>query len=201
MADQDRDGVAAEIIYPTVGMMLCNHTDVDYKRACFEAYNRWIAEYCSAHPDRLLGSGPDRDAHARGGHRRPRTTIKALGLRGVMMPGRARRRGLRLDRSTTTFWEAAIELGLPLSFHILTSGAEQDARPEDGRLPVASSAAARTSWRCSCSAACSSATRTCAIVCVEADAGWVPHFMYRMDHAYKRHRYWLPPGQELSKLP
>ena len=25
--------------------------------------------------------------------------------------------------------------------------------------------------------------------------------MYRMDHAYKRHRYWLPPGQELSKLP
>jgi predicted TIM-barrel fold metal-dependent hydrolase len=22
-----------------------------------------------------------------------------------------------------------------------------------------------------------------------------------MDHAYKRHRYWLPPGQHLSKLP
>ena len=39
------------------------------------------------------------------------------------------------------------------------------------------------------------------VVCVEADAGWVPHFMYRMDHAYKRHRYWLPPGQELSRLP
>jgi predicted TIM-barrel fold metal-dependent hydrolase len=39
------------------------------------------------------------------------------------------------------------------------------------------------------------------IVCVEADAGWVPHYMYRMDHAFKRHRNWLPPGQELSKLP
>ncbi len=39
------------------------------------------------------------------------------------------------------------------------------------------------------------------VVCVEADAGWVPHYMYRMDHAYKRHRYWLPPGQALSKLP
>jgi predicted TIM-barrel fold metal-dependent hydrolase len=22
-----------------------------------------------------------------------------------------------------------------------------------------------------------------------------------MDHAYKRHRYWLPPGEQLSKLP
>ena len=39
------------------------------------------------------------------------------------------------------------------------------------------------------------------VCCVEADAGWVPHFMYRMDHAYKRHRFWLPPGEQLSRLP
>jgi predicted TIM-barrel fold metal-dependent hydrolase len=25
--------------------------------------------------------------------------------------------------------------------------------------------------------------------------------MYRMDHAFKRHRNWLPPGQALSRLP
>ena len=57
MADQDRDGVHAEIIYPTVGMQLCNHTDADYKHACFQAYNRWIASFCAAHPQRLLGAG------------------------------------------------------------------------------------------------------------------------------------------------
>ena len=57
LADQDRDGVAAEVIYPTVGMVLCNHPDLDYKQACFDAYNRWIAEYCGAHPDRLFGLG------------------------------------------------------------------------------------------------------------------------------------------------
>ena len=39
------------------------------------------------------------------------------------------------------------------------------------------------------------------IVCVEADAGWVPHYLYRMDHAYKRHRNWLAPGISLSKMP
>jgi len=39
------------------------------------------------------------------------------------------------------------------------------------------------------------------IVCVEADAGWVPHYMYRMDHAYDRHRYWLPAGARLSRKP
>ena len=32
VADQERDGIAAEIIYPTVGMMLCNHADFDYKK-------------------------------------------------------------------------------------------------------------------------------------------------------------------------
>ena len=33
LVDQDRDGVAAEVIYPSVGMLLCNHPDVDYQRA------------------------------------------------------------------------------------------------------------------------------------------------------------------------
>ena len=86
MADQDRDGVAAEIIYPTVGMMLCNHGDFDYKKACFDAYNRWIAEFCDRHPTRLLGCGQSAG-------RSPAEmvedlrAIKALGLRGVMMPG------------------------------------------------------------------------------------------------------------------
>ena len=39
------------------------------------------------------------------------------------------------------------------------------------------------------------------IVCVEADAGWVPHYLYRMDHAFKRHRNWLAPETELTKMP
>ena len=65
MADQDRDGVAAEVIYPTVGMILCNHPDYDYKKACFDAYNLWIAEYCAAHPDRLIGWARPRCARSR----------------------------------------------------------------------------------------------------------------------------------------
>src|SRR5215468_3454351 len=57
LAEQDVDGVSAEVLYPTVGMMLCNHPDFDYKKACFDAYNRWIAEYCAERPDRLIGVG------------------------------------------------------------------------------------------------------------------------------------------------
>ena len=72
LADQDRDGVAAEVVYPSVGMLLCNHPDVDYQHACFQAYNRWITEFCEHAPDRLDRHRPDRAAHAGRGHRGPR---------------------------------------------------------------------------------------------------------------------------------
>lgn len=38
------------------------------------------------------------------------------------------------------------------------------------------------------------------LVCVEADASWAPHFAYRMDHNYKRHRYWTKMG-DMERLP
>jgi len=199
IADQERDGVDAEIIYPTVGMAICNHRDPDYKKACFDAYNRWLAVYCAAHPDRLLGAGQTAMRSPAEGIR-DLEAIKALGLRGVMMPGQP----VVEDYDSPVygeFWEAAIALGLPLSFHILTT---RDARPRGPRMN-----------------AFLSVVRGCQdimgmlvlggvferhpklkVVCVEADAGWVPHFMYRMDHAWKRHRNWLPAGvTPLTRLP
>jgi predicted TIM-barrel fold metal-dependent hydrolase len=38
------------------------------------------------------------------------------------------------------------------------------------------------------------------VVCTEADAGWVPHWMYRADHAIERHRNWLGSG-DLKRKP
>ena len=57
IADQNKDGVSAEVIYPSVGMVLCNHPDEDYKQASMDAYNRWISDYCSVDTNRLLGIG------------------------------------------------------------------------------------------------------------------------------------------------
>jgi predicted TIM-barrel fold metal-dependent hydrolase len=198
LADQERDGVSAEIIYPTVGMQLCNHQDFDYKKACFDAYNQWIAEYCAFAPDRLLGAGqtamrtPDEgieDLHR----------IKALGLRGVMMPGHPAVEDYD-SPAYDDFWRAAIELGLPLSFHILTSRSERTRGPAmNGFLTIVRGC--QDIMGMLVLGGVFERHPDLRIVCVEADAGWVPHFMYRMDHAFNRHRYWLPPGQQLSKLP
>lgn len=199
LADQDRDGVDGEIIYPTVGMALCNHKDIDYKKACMDAYNLWMAEYCAAHPDRLFGIGQTAMRSPAEGIEDLRR-IKEFGFKGVMMPGEPGQEDYD-SPIYAPFYEAAIDLGLPLSFHILTSRSDHNKvrGPKlNGFLSI---------------------IRGCQdiigmfilggvferhpklkLVCVEADAGWVPHFMYRMDHAFKRHRYWLP-AETLSKLP
>ena len=194
MADQDRDGVAAEVIYPTVGMLLCNHKDYDYKKACFDAYNRWIAAYCSAHPTRLIGTGQTAMRSIEEGIEDLRH-IKDLGLKGVMMPGNPQVEDYD-SPIYDPFWEAAIDLGMPLSFHILTSR-------EDGigRTAVPSSTVFLSIIRGNQDiigtlilSGVFERHPKLKVVCVEADAGWAPHYMYRMDHAYDRHRYWLTAG-------
>ena len=57
MADQDRDGVAAEVIYPTVGMMLCNHPDPITRRPASTPTIAGLPITAGAHPDRLIGLG------------------------------------------------------------------------------------------------------------------------------------------------
>ena len=199
MADQDRDGVAAEVIYPTVGMVLCNHRDFDYKKACFDAYNLWISDYCSAHPDRLIGCGQTAMRSVEEGIADLRK-MKDLGLKGVMMPGNPQVEDYD-SPVYAPFYEAAIDMGMPLSFHILTSS--QDNFKTRGP---------KLNGFLSIIRGCQDIMGTfilggvferhpkLKVVCVEADAGWVPHYMYRMDHAYDRHRYWMTAGT-LSKMP
>jgi predicted TIM-barrel fold metal-dependent hydrolase len=200
MADQDRDGVAAEVIYPTVGMLLCNHKDYDYKKACFDAYNQWIAAYCSAHPDRLIGTGQTAMRSVEEGIA-DLQHIKDLGLKGVMMPGNPQVEDYD-SPIYDPFWEAAIDLGMPLSFHILTSRDDGVGR---GRGPKLNSflAIIRGNQDIIGMLILSGVFERhpkLKVVCVEADAGWAPHYMYRMDHAYDRHRYWLTAGT-ISKMP
>jgi predicted TIM-barrel fold metal-dependent hydrolase len=56
LKDQDLDGVAGEVIYPGVGLHIVRAPDAEYIYACCRAYNDWLAEYCSVHPQRLKGA-------------------------------------------------------------------------------------------------------------------------------------------------
>ena len=198
LAEQDQDGVSAELIYPTVGMMLCNHPDFELKRACFKAYNAWLAEYCATAPNRLLGIGQiamhdPREAIA------DLEELRRLGMRGVMLPGEPAVEDYD-SPVYDDFFRAVVEMRLPLSFHILTSRGKQyrgsalngfmntmrACQDVIGMLVFGSVFDRHPDLR---------------VVSVEADAGWVPHYMYRMDHGYLRHRHHITPGKELKRKP
>ncbi len=201
LTDQDADGVSAEVIYPSVGMLLCNHPDVDYQSACFHAYNLWIAEFCAHAPDRLVGMGQTAMRSPEEGIR-DLEEIKGLGLRGVMLPGVPPVKDYD-DEIYDEFWEAVVDLGLPPSFHILTTKDNPITGP--GRGPKLNSFMSIIRGNQDIIGtlifgAVFERHPRLRVVCVEADAGWVPHYMYRSDHAYDRHRNWLTAG-ELTRRP
>jgi predicted TIM-barrel fold metal-dependent hydrolase len=195
LAEQDRDGVAVEVLYPSVGMLLCNHPDADYQKACFDAYNLWIAEFQATAPARLLGIGQTALRGVDEGIE-DLARMKELGLRGAMLPGvpACVDDGDYDDPRWDPFWRAAVDLELPLSFHILTGSETVGGRQFRGPKLNSFLGIIR---------GCQDVIGTLIfggvfdrvpalrVVCVEADAGWVPHWMYRADHAIDRHRNWL----------
>jgi len=205
VADQDRDGVVAEILYPSVGMALCNHPDFAYKTACFHAYNEWLQGYVSDAPaGRLFGLGQTscetveqaildlQDA-------------KKKGFVGIMMPGNPQHEDYD-HPMYDDLWACATELDMPLSFHILTSkGGSVDevlaARGNkiNGFLNIIRGV--QDVMGLFVLGGIFDRHPKLKFIAAEADAGWLPHYAYRMDHAYERHGLWLGGGKDLEKMP
>jgi predicted TIM-barrel fold metal-dependent hydrolase len=205
LADQDRDGIAAEIIYPSLGMVLCGHPDGDYKNACFNAYNRWLQDYCSIAPNRLFGLGQTairsvKEAIA------DMERIKAMGFKGVMLPGFPAMEGDYSDAAFDPLWEAAVALDMPLSFHVLTGKRDEIMGGASGRGKSRLSGfvnlvrAIQDIFAMFVFDGVFERHPNLKLVCTEADAGWLPHFAGRADHAYKRFEGTIKQPR-MSKLP
>ena len=93
----DRDGIAGEVIYASVGMALCLHRDAEYKNACMQAYNRWLQSFCAELPDRLFGLAQTAVLSVDSAIEDFRRA-KEMGFVGMMMPGHPGVRGLRSSR-------------------------------------------------------------------------------------------------------
>lgn len=201
---QRRDGVDAEIIYASLGMVLCSHLDYDYMDACFKAYNRWLQTFCGEAPGRLFGLAQTAvtsvDDAIKDFER-----AKQMGFVGMMMPGNPQQSDYD-QPEYDALWECAVDLDLPICFHILTA--------RGGEI-----AAALDSHRGHPLTAFLKIMRTVQdmiglfvlggvferhpklkMICAEGDAGWLPHFSYRIDHAVSFHN----PGGNIegfSKMP
>jgi uncharacterized protein len=180
----DRDGLAAELIYASVGMGLTMHRDSEYKDACMKAYNRWLQAMCSEAPDRIFGLAQTAvlsvDAAIE-----DFTRAKEMGMVGMMMPGDP----IHEDYDHPDYdalWECASDLQLPICFHILTSRAgaiNMEVRGHALNNFLGIIRAIQDVVGMMTLGGVFERHPGLELVVAESDAGWLPHYMYRMDHA------------------
>jgi predicted TIM-barrel fold metal-dependent hydrolase len=191
---QDEEGIAGEVIYPSAGMVICQHPDIDYKKACFDAYNRWLEQFCETDPKRLIGIGMAAVRTPEEGVKELEE-IKRAGFKGVMLAGDPAFEDYD-HPDYNPVWEASIDLGLPVNFHILT-GKDSYNMPVRGPQGIQQIVTVRGNQNIMMMLIFGGVFRRhpkLKVVCVEADGGWVPHFNFRMDHAWERHRWSLDIG-------
>jgi predicted TIM-barrel fold metal-dependent hydrolase len=120
-----KDGVDAEVIFPTIGMMLYPIEDFKFRWALLRGYNTWLAEaFCAPQKDRFFGiamlNHEDVDMAIAEVCR-----VKAMGLSGIMLPLFVDDDAPYWDHRFDPLWAAAIDQQMPVHFHIFTSRAQK----------------------------------------------------------------------------
>ncbi len=203
LADQEIDGVDAEVLYPSISMALTRIADVEYQLACTRAYNDWLAELGAAAPDRVAGLAlvPTVDVDAAVVEVR---RTHAAGLRGILIPGRPPT-GHYAEPRFDALWALCADHELPVSFHIaLTGDSGGDPMLGSGiRMMTVMSVVQAMQQTLSLFVFGGVFDRHPAlrVVSAEHDAGWVAHYAYRLDQLFERHRHWLGPDLDLRRRP
>jgi predicted TIM-barrel fold metal-dependent hydrolase len=196
LADQKLDHLAAEVIYPGMGLLIPSAKDPDYQAECARVYNGWLAEFCAGAPGRLIGVGmlPLRCPvdtvlkHAE--------NAAKLGLRSVAIP-------MELERpyhveELRGLWEGLQDLGLPVALHTGTSGAESLTQMEDrldwgGLLAEVRMGSTMRSLSSIIWGAVPQRFPKLRFVMVETSIGWIASLLTFLDHWWTFHHEWIEP--------
>jgi predicted TIM-barrel fold metal-dependent hydrolase len=114
LADMDRDGVDASVMYGPVALLQAD--DPAIRQLCYTAYNDWLVEFCQAAPRRLIGAGmlpADDPALAAEELRR----LARLGLRHAMLLAALADPPI-YHPAWEPFWAVAAETGIPIGLHL-----------------------------------------------------------------------------------
>jgi predicted TIM-barrel fold metal-dependent hydrolase len=119
LEEMDRDGVDAEILYPTprLSNAIVAHPDPAYHHAMVRAYNDWLSEYVAFAPDRFGGLAilPNRGVEEAAAE--VNRVLDRPGMRGVVM-GCYPNGTLRLEPDDDKVWGLLAERAIPLGIHV-----------------------------------------------------------------------------------
>jgi predicted TIM-barrel fold metal-dependent hydrolase len=186
LEEMDRDGVDAEIVYPTprLAQGIVAPTDVEFHLALVRAYNDWLSEYVAYAPDRFGGLAllPNRGAaHAVDEFAR---VWGRPGVRGVLL-GCYPNGTLEPADEDDAVWARLVEADVPASIHVSLSQAFPAAHraplPGYGRFFDAPNRIVQMIF-----AGVFDRFPALNVVVAEVDCGWVPYFKEQIDNNYAR---------------
>ncbi len=200
LVEMDRDGVDAEVLYPTprLSNAIIANRDEDYHLTMIRAYNDWLSEYVQDSPERFGGLAilPNR-----GGAEAVVAEIDRVldrpGMRGVIM-GCYPNGTLAISDDDDPVWAALAERGVPLGIHVsLTQSmpaAHRAKLPGYGRFFDAPNRMIEMIF-----SGVFDRFPQLQVVFAETDFGWVPYVKEQIDNNYQR----LNPvsGFGLKRLP
>ncbi len=199
----DVDGVDAEMLYPPQRAMLTfmKNPDRDAHLAGIRAYNRWLREgFCAPDPDRLIGIFQIPNVGIE-------TAVAELerakkeGFRGVALSAWPSG-GDNLRPEDDPFWDAAAELGMPVSIHLLLAAQQQKLGASNkGSVAIGASAFMYTMPILVEMIFQGVFDRfpKLRLALVEVGVGWIPHFLEMVDDRYWRNRHWTKTN--VKKVP
>jgi predicted TIM-barrel fold metal-dependent hydrolase len=120
-----------------------------------------------------------------------------IGLRGAMIWGAPPREKPYTSKEYDPFWAAAQDLQMPLSLHVITGKKPPKSEDEQKKIRAARDQSFVRGYMNLIHEVQRSLTDIIfsgvmmrfpkiRIVSAENDSGWIPHYMYRMDHAFEK---------------
>jgi predicted TIM-barrel fold metal-dependent hydrolase len=200
LRDQARDGVAAEVVFPTFALQACfAPDDPALQIQLCRAYNDWAAETFADVPSLLaVGAVPltDIDDGVAEAQR-----LADMGFRSFMLPARVASKPYN-HPDYDQFWSVAAELGRPLTFHSGTGYEPRIVRGPGGAVVnYVMGAQLDGPMILLCLAAGGALDRfpDLRVVTVETGASWLGWVMTQADAIYVDHSMYARP--KLSMLP
>ena len=186
LKDQDLDGVMAEVLYSSLGIVLLNMKDIELQQACVRVYNDWIAEFCAHEPQRLIGIGlytlgalPDVSEVER---------CASLGLKGVLVLASDTIDASYSDERFDRLWQTCAETGLSISLHKpLVSGMPlTPAMPTMADLQIHVIHVVEQCLTRMIYGGVFERFPKLKVVSAENDVGWIANWVHRLDHVHTK---------------
>ena len=204
LADLERDGVSAEIIYPNRSLNLFMSPAPDYQLAVAKAWNDWAIEHFGPHRDRFapVAMTPVHDIEAAVAEVE---RAAKLGYRSIKVPITCRERPYNRPEYEP-LWSAIEDSGMVLAFHAFTNS--EDHYPEDwGEEEGIGGALDFMAMRMAdglnpvsqliSGGVCERHPKLDFVV-VECGAGWLAWLLYVLDEQAEKKHMWIRPRLALK---